>query len=310
MSEPTKVEEMRESPAGRSMIALYQSCPRAWAFKYVKGFKDKTVPEHLILGSGIHEAHEVFYESGFSRNAMMGRAEEFFNEHDPLLLNKALVMLEIWFQKVGINDLSMSKVLGVEQEVYLTLPNGFVMSCRMDRLLQDKRSGEVFICDTKTTGWSLEKTLRNYTYHSQPQLYFMAARETLPGITENCRGWRTDGIYAKARISGGVPTGDWYTDATRSETVVFHEKLLEDTKNSYAVVTDNIAYSVTSSDEGEPLSLCFPKNNEHCLAYNRVCPFYSICHQIDELDGVPANFELDPWLESGEVLNNFRNLEV
>lgn len=302
-------EEMRESPGGRSMLSLYQDCPRKWAWKYLKGFKPKFTAEHFTFGSAIHEAHEVFYENGYNWDKMITRGDEFLNEHDPLLIPKARVCLDTWFQQIGVNDISKTEVLAVEEEVYLTLPNDFKMTCRLDRLLKDKKTGEIFICDTKTTGWSLEATLRNYTYHDQPQLYYMAARETFPDLMKDCRGWKTDGIYVKERVVKGEKTGEYYSDAMRSETNTFSEKLLDDTKNSYASFIDEMAYKIEEVEVAkEPISINFPKCNATCLAYNRPCEFYNICHKIDDIDGIPANFVEDPWVKDGTVLNQFRTL--
>lgn len=309
MSEAKKVEGMRESPGGRSMLSLYQTCPRKWAWKYLKGFKPKLIAEHFTFGQAIHEGHESFYVNGYSWDKMVKTSDDYLNEREPLLVPKARVALDIWFQKIGVNDISQIEVLAVEEEVYLTLPNGFRMTCRLDRLLRDKRTGEIFICDTKTTGWSLEGTLRNYTYHDQPMLYYMAAKETFPELMKECRGWKTDGIYVKEKVSKGEKTGTYYSDAIRSETITFNEKALEDTKNSYATYVDDMAFKIAGVEqEGEPISLNFPKCNEHCLAYNRPCEFHNICHKIDYIDGIPANFVEDPWVKDGTVLNQFRQL--
>lgn len=304
-----KVVEMRESASGRSMLSLYQACPRKWSWNYIKGFKPKNTAGHFTFGSAIHEAQEVFYKNNFNYQMMLARAEEFLLEHDPLLIPKALLALDVWYSKVGVHDMSNVEVLAVEEECFLTLPNGFKMTCRLDRLLRYKDTGEVFIDDTKTTGWSLEGTLRNYTYHDQPKLYFLAARETFPELMKDCRGWKTDGIYIKEKVSKGEKTGTYYTDAVRSETVTFRESDLEDVKNSYASYVDDMAFRLASvEEEKEPISVNFPKCGEHCLAYNKPCDYYSICHKVDSIDGVPANFKLDDWVAEGTVLNNFRTL--
>jgi len=305
-------EGMRESPGGRSMITLAQSCHRSWAWKYLLGFKTLKTPDHFPLGQSLHTANETFYKEGFNLEKSSQAGKDYLTDVGFQKLHlKFQVMLEEWYYQIGVHDISGAEVLMVEEEVFLTLPNGFQMTCRLDRLLRWKKSGEVFIGDTKTTSWSLEGVLRNYTYHDQPQLYYMAARETHPEIMKDCRGWKTDAIYAKEKVSQGEKTGVFYTGAHRGETIVFRESQLEDTLNSYAEITDDIAYRLAAVEKnGEPKSLCFPKNNHGCMAFNSPCNNYTICHKIDDIDGVPGDFEIDPWLESGEVLDRFRALDA
>ncbi len=302
-----KKEEMRESPAGRSVMSLYQDCPRKWYFRYVLGWRISSITEPLALGSAIHEAQEVFYKENFNFPKCLARGEEIIRDLNPLLSNKVNAALNIWNGFIGKYEAQRVKVISVEEPVDIKLPNDFVMTGRLDRVLEEE--DVLFIDDTKSTGWDLTKTLRNYTYHDQPKLYTVGLQQTFPELAERCKGWRTDGIYVRERFSGGQGTGEYYGNAERSALVTFMDGQLEDTLNSYASFIDDMAYKLGAVEQGkEPASLNFPGCGSHCLAYNKVCEYYPYCHKVDKNPVMPHNFTHDDWVEEGIVLDQFRKL--
>lgn len=311
----SEVKELRESKGGLSMLGMYEGCARAWFFKYVRGWKAKGISVPLILGSVSHEATEVFYKENFNYNKAMDRAIEVVNDLDPTLKNKALSMLHIWNQYIGQYERNNVEVLAVEEPLEIKLHNGFIATGRMDQLLRDKETGEVFVSDLKTTSWSLEQTLRNYTYHPQPRLYYLGFREsfgeTNPEWVENCNGWRTSAVLCKERKSGGYPTGEFYGSAQRSSIVTFSEEQLADVRNSYSAHTDAMAYALGAYESGDlPASIAFPACYKNCMAFNRLCPYYNECHKVDQNRSMPGNFEYDEWVDEGTVLNQFRGLDA
>lgn len=306
-----KKEEMRESPAGRSVMSLYQECPRKWYFRYVLGWRTNTLTDPLAMGSAVHEAQEVFYENNFDYGKCIDRGLEVINDLNPLLKDKVASALHIWNGFIGRFEREKVEVMMVEEPITINLPNGFNMTGRLDRLLKDKETEEIFIDDTKTTGWDLTKTLRNYTYHDQPKLYYAGFQDTFPDLAKDCHGWRTDGIYVRERLSKGQGTGEYYGHAERSTLVSFLDGQIEDIKNSYASYIDDMAYKLASVEKaGEAPSLSFPGCGGHCLAYNKICEYYPYCHKVDKSPTMPHNYTLDPWIADGTVLDQFRKLDA
>ena len=308
-------EELRESAGGLSMLGTFEGCARAFYFKYVRGFKEKGISQPLILGSTLHEATEVFYRENFNYTKCMDRALEVINDLEPTLQNKAMSMLHIWHTYIGKFEREKVNVLAVEEPIEIKLLNGFVATGRMDQLLQDKETGEVFISDLKTTGWSLEATLRNYTFHPQPRLYYLGFKESFkdsnPEWVKDCHGWRTSGVLCKERVSRGMSTGEFYGSAERSSIVTFSDEQLTDVRISYSAHTDNIAFALGSYESGDlPASAAFPACYKNCLAFNRLCPYQAECCKVDQNRSMPGNFIYDDWVEKGTVLNKFRALEA
>ena len=308
-----KDEGMRESPAGRSQLSLYSSCNRKWAIKYVKGFKVPTdLHGPLHFGSVIHEVQAVLYGTRSleaSKDKLIEMcpvpASDALAYEDRMEFRKKVEMaFDKWYKVLGENDLKNMSILFVEKEIPLTLPNGFKMTVRVDRILRDPETGETFINDTKTTGWSLEGTLEKYLRHDQPRLYIAAVRENYPELVDSLSGWRTDVLYCKKapRSPGG-----YNTRAVRSSIVSFTDEEIQDTLMSYAGIVDDIAGKLKYVNE-EPFSSLFPANYGHCDAFNRRCEYSDICIQAGHIEEPPANLEIDPWLAEGTVLDLFKEV--
>lgn len=303
------VEDMRESPRGNSQISLYMKCPREWAWKYLRGWKSTRFEEALTFGSCIHEAQEVFYKT-WDFPAMMRRANQFCRSanipEDRVagFRKKVYHTLVHWYEEMGQYEKDEVEVLAVEREVNLTLPNGYVMSMRWDRLLRFVRSREVFIADTKTTGWSYGNTITNYMDSAQPMLYILSVEENEPDLFKELSGWRTDCLYVKElKTKINHQFG-------RSEVVRPSKAILEDIRNSYASVTTDIKFAIDMVEQDDvPPSIAFPCNRGVCHAYNKTCPFLPFCHEIDKDIDPKEGFELDKWLESRVVLDTYKTIK-
>ena len=302
-------EEMRESPAGRSMLTLFSGCEIKWAWKYLKGYKLIDEADHLVYGSAIHESQAVYYIEGFNYEAMHNKLRSFLSERGRGdLLPKAQASLDLWYHQIGDLDTERVTVLEVEAEDNLILPNGFDMTVRRDRVLQFNDTKEIFIGDTKTTSWSFGGTIKNYMYSDQPALYIASIRQNKPEWYPHLSGWRTECIYIPKTGNARNNWGDTKR-AERSDVTSFTESKLDATMKSYAVQTSDMAYKIQNVlEDKQDISANFSQCNDHCLAYHKECEYYSICHEIDTIDSPPAKFKIDPWLESGAVLDGFKGL--
>ena len=295
-------KEMRESPHGRSMLSLYKTCPRRWAFKYLKGFKSKESTDALNLGSAIHETQALYY-LGMDLDSCLIELRAFLGK-EIHLFPKALEMFKAWERELGQYDRKNCTVLAIEEEASLELPNGYKMTVRWDRVLLDNKTKEVFISDTKTTGGSASRTLQLYSYSDQPKLYIAAALQNKPFWAKQLTGWRTDAIYGRELKSGRINT-----EVVRSPIVSYSETEIEDTLMSYADLTDEIGWKIDLvQNQGFSIQKEFRSQNENCFNYNRLCPYHSFCSEIDKMTEPPANFELDPWVKEGTVLKSFKEI--
>jgi len=294
--------ELRESPRGRSMLNLYRQCPKRWAFKYIKGFKPIGSSDPLTLGSAIHEAQALFYQ-GASIIDSTNFLEDFLKDSEHLQ-TKANAMLTAWYNTLGKDDRENRIPLAVEVEAPLLLPNNFEMTVRWDRVLLDKTDGEVFISDTKTTSGGVRQVMQSYNYSDQPKLYIASIQQSREEWVKQLKGWRTDAIYGRELKSGKINT-----EVVRSEIVSFSKAELDDTLISYASLTDDIAYKLEAIEAGEEIRQHFSNTSDFCYSYGRICPFKSICHEIDSIDQPPANMEIDDWLAQGIIKKAFKEIK-
>ena len=302
-------KDMRESPRGRSQLSLYTACNRKWAFKYLRGWR---VPEELYsplhFGSVVHECQGAFYSAKTNHlRAARKRLDELCpptggTENMEIFRDKVDKTLGKWYTQIGEQDLQDFNILMVEEELPLTLPNGYQMTVRVDRVMENREDGEIFVDDTKTTGSSLDKAIGQYMMHDQPRLYILAIRENKPEWTEHFTGWRTTGIFCRKapRSPGG-----YNIQMRRSPPVSFTEDQLNDTLLSYAGIVDDIEGKLQYVGT-EPLASLFPANYSNCNSYGRICEYFDMCPLVDRQDEPPANLEVDPWLAEGTVLKSFK----
>ncbi len=305
-----EIKENRESPAGNSQLKLFQLCRRKWAFKYLLGFKPQEQTSALDLGSAIHEAQELFYKgASFTETIAKGRdillAHGYEKDSDEMKRMK--VSLTVWCQQYGTEDRKLGSVKEVEKEYKLELPNGYIMTIRVDSLMETPDG--IWIRDTKTTKKGASAALRQYMYSPQPVLYYAALRQNLPpSDRERLLGWRTDVISSKVLVAGAK------AEAIRSPLIQPSEQRIADVLLGYADLTDQIADSLDRYEEGvEDLRSIFPVNYSGCLDYFRECGYYTLCpHFKDYFDGKkepPSNITIDPWLDERTVLKTFDNIK-
>jgi hypothetical protein len=291
-------KELRESPAGNSQVKLYQVCPRQWAWKYLKGFKGNDKSEPLNLGSAIHEGQEVYYKTG-DLGLAIDRGTEILTDAGWLpnedIFHRMIESINVWVETYGADDLKNKAVLETEQQYDLKLPNGYIMTIRVDSLMRD-HDGSRFIRDTKTTKGSPVKTMTQYMYEAQPILYIAALKQAGKEVS----GWKTD-VISSRMLKAGVKV-----ECLRSDLICPSPDLIQDTLESYADLTDMIKGSLTLTKEGATIRQAFPRNCQSCYNYYRECSYWSACSSIDDVLEPINGTELDPWLKEGKVLNTYK----
>ena len=294
-----KMTEHRESPAGNSQLKLYLTCPRKWAWKYLKGFKSSDKAEPLNLGSAVHEAQETFYLTGSEQKALDKGNSILVNlgwnpELEPDIYARFNVGVKEWIKQLGQLDLDSNSVEATEKQYELKLSNGYVMTIRVDTLMKDAEIGR-YIRDTKTTKSNPEGTIQQYMYDPQPILYISALRQN--GV--EVEGWKTDAI-AMAVLKAGPRA-----QIKRSDLVCPPDAVIRDVEDAYTDLTYNIKESINAVSGGSSICHAFPRNPLSCYNYYKPCPYYNICHSIDEVEEPTLGFTMDPWLKERTVLSTF-----
>jgi hypothetical protein len=309
--------EMRESPAGMSMFGTFQSCMRKGAFQYLLGFRrngDKTVP--LAHGSAVHEGFKEFYLT-WDINKAVNRAIEVAQEDIDVFesmkieARRLTELFNEWYKVYGSTEKEKYMVISNETQGEIQLPNGAVLTVRLDQVLREIKTGHIYIQDTKTTGYSLEGTITDYEYKAQPLLYIAYVYQTNPEWLADFRGWITNAIYQRVNYRKDGALSSISTKCLRSTPILYTEAECQSFLESLTTTTSEIAWAYSSFKKGAPFNACFPMNRGSCRNWNRTCPFWSICFQTFEPDASPPPpYELDPWKEEGVIEDVLSKISV
>jgi len=279
-----KEQKRRESASGYHFYNLYQNCPRKWYIRYLMRLEGEFKAPPLMLGSAVHEGKATFYQSGsidkgikaFLRDlkANQGSYED-IDDYD-LAKRRGVDMLKKWYVAHGADDLSRYKVVAVEEELIAKMPNGFILTSRLDAVLQRNRSSEMFIMETKTTGYSAIMADR-----------FAQASDQL--TTELYAAWRA---RPKWPIVGVIPDimyeNRHKVECIRGDIVARSQSELREYEQGTMGVLSEIAQKASAwrSRRYPPESL-FPRNTSWCLSYNHKCEYYDICRTVLSEKGEP-----------------------
>jgi len=139
-----------------SQIATFRRCPKKYQFTYVNDIQQKKRPDALYQGILVHDALMTHY--------LGGDVDEFFAEkfsaaagNPTLFVDELADEVSIIEDSVDLVDRYLAKydddwtVLHVEEQFFVTLDTGQVISFTPDLIVRD-RNGFVWIIDHKTTG--------------------------------------------------------------------------------------------------------------------------------------------------------------
>lgn len=286
-------ERRRESPSGFHFYSTYRNCPRSWYLKYVLGLRPQFTPTPLLFGGAIHEAISVFYQNNLNlpmavrefREQMQDRRPEYQDlEKFTDDFNRGQPLLEKWASRWEAHDQDVYKVLEVEHEHQVALgpDNEFTFTVRPDRVLKSKKTGVVYVCETKTTSWSLQRMFASTEKSDQVTSYIWAVRKTHPDW--NVESCIIDVLYNKGKVFDADRPG--LAIRSKGDLAVFELGL-------YGTITELTQKYLSLSRY--PWPLLFPCNRTHCSLFG--CEYDSICSTNVQPGELPPGFRKDDWTQ-------------
>lgn len=265
------------SSAGFHFYNLYQCCPRKFFIRWVCRIDTKHLPKALIYGAAFHEAKAEYYRTGdrtkatkkglayLTANKKEYEFQEDFQENTfrlPIALNK-------WVQTYGIDDLSMYDPIFIEEEMEVNL-HGFRFTGRPDTVLKGKKSGKIYVMETKTSGFSKDVTLNAVYFGDQATAYFMLMKDKIGKVPD---GLIPDVLYwnSKSNSSSSTPEAVRGSVVKRTEEDIHHFRL------GIMQVFSEIAQKVEAVKQGADPFQLFPRNGYYCTSYGKPCEFADIC---------------------------------
>jgi hypothetical protein len=184
-------QRRRESPAGYHYYYSYLENPRNWYLKYVLGLKPRFTPPPLVKGGCLHEAIASYYNNAFDIDSaletytqeMESRSEEYEKQTDFRRdIYVGIEMLWDWHNTWAYKDKGRYNVVEVEKGYEFNIgPGGKLrFTVRPDRVFQDKETKKYYILDSKTSTWSVEKTIQQVDAEDQITSYIWAMQKAHP----------------------------------------------------------------------------------------------------------------------------------
>jgi len=300
MAKPT-ITKRRESSLGFHYFNLYQCCPRKFFIKYFCRIVPKHIHPALVQGSAFHEGKAVFYTHKSKslqvrEKAAIQTALGILEESKDQLADEGIYkdlefrlpnFLHFWIQEIGQHDLRNYKVLYVEKQLLVPIAGTpYSMTIRPDTILQDRQHGQIYIMETKTSGFSIRVTTQAVELGDQATSYIFGARKVL-GLD----------------IYGCVPDVSYWNKNTMDVKNIKNERGAIITRDEYACsafekgvaqVLTEINQKALAYKKGYDPWLLFPRNSHYCTSFANPCDYAGICYSAcEKMKQLPSEFRRD-----------------
>ncbi len=133
-----------------SALAAYQKCPMNFYYEYVMGIVPKEKKIELSFGSIFHKALAGIYKGGTEKDSrtMLDEIPSVLDGAEKRSREKAHQIFGAYLEKWREKDKKW-KILAVEEEAYVELPDGTIILTILDLLIEEELGK--FVVDHKTT---------------------------------------------------------------------------------------------------------------------------------------------------------------
>lgn len=281
--------EQRESNAGVHFLQTYQTCPRSWYFKYVLGFLPESTPMPLVFGAAFHEYKAARYRGTPEKEAeaiavaiLRNRLDELPPYTDVATLEDDLARMVGTTEVLIRKDLETFEIIAVEEQIEPRLENGFTMTMRPDALARDRKSGDIYILEHKTTRSSIGGMIRSITNGLQARAYVWGVRKVLAIPSNVTVALLPEVTYLKGRVCEAV-YGDPITP-TQYDLDAFEASMIG--------LFSELGEKIERLKGGLPAEVLFPPATHLCTGFLQ-CEYEPICRTFWDGTTVPSGFRKD-----------------
>lgn len=268
------------------------TCQRKYYYQILRSWSAKKTSIHLIFGKVFASALEDFFRDFTDGDdyeealVQLIRKVLEWTHNDPvfngersksrLALCRAIVLyLDRYFDHDFYHLFDAAGVKGIEMTFAIEIDSNWVLTGRMDRVLEDANG--VQILDQKTAGGPLDRRyFAGYTPNNQVSAYQLAGQIAFPN-------------RVKALLIDAVSIGGGKVQMARSNIARSPSQLEEWVKNTKTLI-DNLH----RLDPTDPTA--FPQNPAACGMFGG-CPFREVCSASPEVREIllAEDFEERPW---------------
>jgi hypothetical protein len=266
------------SASGYHFVQAYQNCKRKFYHQYIQGLEENYRAPAILFGTAGHVGMEEWYRQHaqqspiskkvkFATDAAIADAESRRDQYyDLSKLEVHKRQLKDTFHQYGlVYPDEPFKVVSIEENYEVTLDYGDIFTGRID-LVTLRNNGQLMIMDHKFTGWSLESFKRSVQASDQATAYCMLWNEHNPKR-------RAGGVIFNLirNYQGRIEFAQVPVYRAQQDIDTFRREVSENLRDMAQRVIDPEA--------------TWPKNTDHCFAYNRACPFLELCQGV-KFDGL------------------------
>jgi len=283
----------RGSDSGYHFVQDYRKCKRYFYNKYVNRLVPLEKSPALLFGGCMHLAMETWYGMlGKGRpvhDRVRGALETFENEINKVrdqYVTEDMFLRDVQrgqdiLRQYGLQYANENwLVLGIEEDLEITLSSGDVFTGRLD-LAVKSGVGLNYIIDHKFTGWSMSNVIKTMQNSDQATSYKMMWEQKYPDKPINavifniCRAYKGDVKFHQLPIA----------------------KMPQDVEEFKVGIQDDLSDIATRiADPDRP----WPKNTDRCFDYNRPCEYLPLCQGVN-FDGlIGVNYKI---LEPDELVS-------
>ena len=286
-----------------SKLRDFKRCPRYGFFKHILGWKFPFPSVDLVFGSAYHAGHEFLGTAGYTKDNVEGAMEAFLDiwreEFSPArdedfkkkgkTPENARAAYEAYVRKYKDDGLTP---LYNEIGIPVPLSENQTLFVKLDRISK-RADGKIMIVDFKTSAREVSYWAEQWESSNQFFGYLHGAY---------C-------MYPYSEVAGLLVDGTFFYPSSPPK---FRRHLIRKTPAQmqdwlinvqwwFSFLQEQLRLLLTESDN-DPVMKSFPRNDEGCVKYGRLCPFHAYCWSTPNPlrkwkipDDVPHEFVVDYW---------------
>lgn len=278
-----------------SKLQAYITCERMYFFEYIMNLDIEGANHNLVFGKAFHKAKDVLLSKGYSPQSVASAYEAFLEEYrktysddtDLDWKGKNPSNVELALNEYVV-EYCEDKFDCLHTEIGITVPigNSRTIYGNMDSILQDDRG--IFSLETKTAGavWSyladqfmMKFQVDTYTHF----LYSYFEPKDVYGVIMDVCVFKKENDHLRIPCIKSINRIEcWLWEAN----TVF-DRLEKDFEALSKQTTDQLFMTA------------FMRRVESCVQYNRICPYFELCHAwnnpLQHIGTIPAGFVLKEW---------------
>lgn len=287
-------------------INTFLDCPRQYFFEYILGWRSTTPNNHLVFGQAIHEAMEHMLLNGYDDSSVIDAFDKFLAKYresfpestDELFKPKtpanALRMLTEYASHYR-DDFSKFRVLHTEVGGRVQINEDDSIIFRMDSILEDLETNELFSLEHKTKGNAFSRQWTDqWTHAFQVGTYSHVLH--MFAVDRPVYGVRINGMALGAKKNDFLRVPCRRTAAHMTDWLYHANVYIHNMKTEIAELIE-CCQEVHDGDPGIVLT-AFPKNPGACTKYFG-CSFFDHCaawtNPLTRCEKPPVGFEINHW---------------